>query len=401
MWDNLSLKEVVECANDPYPSIRKWAKDTGKKVVGSTIADVPEEIIHAFGFLPVALIGTQKPLKKAPAKLPDNACSLARSNLELVMSYEGDLFDGFVLPQVCDTTQHLSDIWRINFPDKYVESFLAPRQADRPSARYWVKEEIERLISSLSNWTGKTIKDDDLRESIKIFNENKALLTEIYEIKRRNPAAITNKELFALIKLSMQVDKAELNKSIKKIKDNLDTNAKADGYTDVIMVGITCDPPEIFDLFDEIKINIAGDTLITGTRYLQGIVPEKGGPVEDLTEIYGPPPHAEAFIENGGPIDALTARHFRRGFYSPIHDDVFKNFEEVKALYKATNAKAIVYIHIEFCESEEYDLPDLKNMIRKEGIPMHVVDTEYQTTSLSHVRTRLQAFFESLKGGSL
>jgi benzoyl-CoA reductase/2-hydroxyglutaryl-CoA dehydratase subunit BcrC/BadD/HgdB len=378
MWDNLSLKEVVEYANDPYPSIRKWAKDKGKRVVGSTIADVPEEIIHAFGFLPVALIGTQKPLKKAPAKLPDNACSLARSNLELVMSYEGDLFDGFVLPQVCDTTQHLSDIWRINFPDKYVESFLAPRQADRPSARYWVKEEIERLVASLSNWTGKTIKDEELLESIKVHNENKALLKEIYEIKRKNPVAITNKELFALIKLSMQVDKAEINKSLKKIKDSLEPNGKAEGYTDVIMVGITCDPPEIFDLFDEIKINIAGDTLITGTRYLQGMVPD-----------------------NGGPVDALTARHFRRGFYSPIHDDVFKNFEEVKALYKATNAKAIIYVHIEFCESEEYDLPDLKKMIRKEGIPMHVVDTEYQTTSLSHVRTRLQAFFESLKGGSL
>lgn len=378
MWDNLSLKEAVEYANDPYPSIRKWAKDTGKRVVGSTIADVPEEIIHAFGFLPVALIGTQKPLKKAPAKLPDNACSLARSNLELVMSYEGDLFDGFVLPQVCDTTQHLSDIWRINFPDKYVESFLAPRQADRPSARYWVKEEIERLVASLSNWTGKTIKDEELLESIKVHNENKALLKEIYEIKRKNSVAITNKEFFALIKLSMQVDKAEINKSLKKIKDSLDPNGKAEGYTDVIMVGITCDPPEIFDLFDEIKINIAGDTLITGTRYLQGMVPD-----------------------NGGPFDALTARHFRRGFYSPIHDDVFKNFEEVKALYKVTNAKAIIYVHIEFCESEEYDLPDLKNLIRKEGFPMHVVDTEYQTTSLSHVRTRLQAFFESLKGGSL
>lgn len=378
MWDNLSLKEVVEYANDPYPSIRKYAKDTGRKVVGSTIADVPEEIIHAFGFLPVALIGTQKPLKKAPAKLPDNACSLARSNLELVMSYEGDLFDGFVLPQVCDTTQHLSDIWRINFPEKYVESFLAPRQADRPSARYWVKEEIERLIGSLSNWTGKTMQDENLKESIRVHNENKALLKEIYEIKRKNPATLTNKELFALIKLSMQVDKAEMNKSLKKIKDSLDQNAKSEGYTDVIMVGITCDPPEIFDLFDEIKINIAGDTLITGSRYLQGIVPD-----------------------NGGPVDALAARHFRRGFYSPIHDDVFKNFEEVKALYTATNAKAIVYVHIEFCESEEYDLPDLKNMIRKEGIPMHVVDTEYQTTSLSHVRTRLQAFFESLKGGSL
>jgi benzoyl-CoA reductase/2-hydroxyglutaryl-CoA dehydratase subunit BcrC/BadD/HgdB len=377
MWDNLSIKQVVKHANDPYPYIRKWKKGTGKKVVGHTIPDVPEELIYAFGFLPVSLIGTDKPLKKAPSRLPDNACSLARSNLELVLSYEGDLFDGFVLPQVCDTTQHLSDIWRISFPDKYVESFLAPRQADRPSARYWVKEEIERLVSSLTGWSGKSLKDEDLRESIRIHNENKELLKEIYEIKRKNPGTLSNKDLFALIKLSMQVDKIEFNNSLKKIKEGLKIK-KVDGYTDVILVGITCDPPEIYELFDEIKLNIVGDTLVTGTRYLQGIVPD-----------------------NGNLIDALTERHFKRGFFSPIHDNVYKNFEEVKALYKQTNAKAIIYVHIEFCESQEYDLPDLKRMIKKEGMPIHELDTEYQTISLSHVRTRLQAFFESLRGGAL
>jgi benzoyl-CoA reductase/2-hydroxyglutaryl-CoA dehydratase subunit BcrC/BadD/HgdB len=378
MWESLNLKKIVEYAKDPYPSIRKWAKDTGKKVVGSTIADVPEEVIYAFGFLPVAILGTNKPLKKAPSLLPDNACSLARSNLELALSYEGDLFGGFVLPQVCDTTQHLSDIWRINFPDKYVESYLAPRQVDRPSARYWVKEEIERLIASLGKWSGKAVSDEDLNKSIAIHNENKELLKELYEIKKKFPGTITNKEFFAMLKLSEQVDKAEFNKSLMAIKDNLKLKEEK-GYTDIILVGITCDPPEIYETFDELKLNIVGDTLVTGTRYLQG----------DVT------------LSAGGTIDALTERHFKRGFYSPIHDDVYKNFEEIKKLYKETNAKAIIYVHIEFCESQEFDLPDLKKMIKKEGIPLHVLDTEYQTTSLSHVRTRLQAFFESLKGGSL
>ena len=377
MWDNLGLKEVVEYARDPYPSIRQWVKDKGKKAIGSTFADVPEEVIYAFGFLPVTIMGTNKPLNKAPSHLPDNACSLARSNLELVLSYEGDIFDGYVLPQVCDTTQHLSDIWRINFPNKYVESYLAPRQADRPSARYWVKEEIERVIESLSKWSGKKITDADLMEAITIHNENKILLKEIYDFKKKNPGALSNKELFAMMKLSQQVDKLELNKSLKKIKENLQAK-KADGYTEVVLVGITCDPPEIYDLFDEIKLNIVGDTLLVGTRYIQGIVPDDKNPVE-----------------------AITERHFKRGFFSPIHDNVYKNYEEVKALYKETQAKAIIYVHIEFCESQEYDLPDLKNMIKKDGIPMHTLDTEYQTLSLSHVRTRLQAFFESLKGGSL
>ena len=221
------------------------------------------------------------------------------------------------------------------------------------------------------------MKDEDLRESIRIHNENKELLKEIYEIKRKNPGTLSNKELFALIKLSMQVDKAEFNKSLKKIKGSLKIK-KVDGYTDVILVGITCDPPEVYELFDEIKLNIVGDTLVTGTRYLQGAVPD-----------------------NGNLIDALTERHFKRGFFSPIHDNVYKNFEEVKALYKQTSAKAIIYVHIEFCESQEYDLPDLKRMIKKEGMPIHELDTEYQTISLAHVRTRLQAFFESLRGGAL
>ena len=377
MWENLSLKEVDGYAKDPYPSIREWKKATGRAVIGSTIADVPEEVIYAFGFLPVALLGTHKPLKRAPSLLPDNACSLARSNLELALSYEGDLFDGFVLPQVCDTTQHLSDIWRINFPNTYVECFLAPRQKDRPSARYWVKEETERLVASLGKRFGRSVSDEDLRASFALHNRNKELLKDIYEIKRQYPSSITNKEFFSLIKLSMQVDKAEFNGTLERIRDTL-PRVKDGGSTDVILAGITCEPPEIFDLFDEIKLNVVADTLVTGSRYLEGMIPE-----------------------GTDPMDALTERHFKRGFYSPIHDDVFRGFNELKALCDQFKPKAIIYVHIEFCESEEYDLPDLKTMIRKEGIPMHILSTEFQTLSLSHVRTRLQAFFESLHGGAL
>jgi benzoyl-CoA reductase/2-hydroxyglutaryl-CoA dehydratase subunit BcrC/BadD/HgdB len=377
MWENLTFDKVIEYAREPWVSIRDWKKQTGKKVVGSTLADVPEEVIYAFDMLPVTLLGTHRPLKKAPSLLPDNACSLARSNLELVLSYERDLFDGFVLPQVCDTTQHMCDIWRINFPDRYVESILLPRQVDRESARYWVREETERMISSLSEWSKKSLADSDLKESIKLHNENKRLLKELYDIKRKAPATLSNKELFSLIKLSMQVDKKEMNQTLKKIRENL-TIREGNGYLPVILTGITCDPLEVYDLFDEIKLNVVMDTLVTGTRYLDGVIDE-----------------------SVAPLDGITARHFKRGFYSPIHDDVFKNVEDLKALYKKYDAKAIIYVHIEFCESEEYDLPDLKKAIKKEGIPIHTLETEYQTLSLSHVRTRLQAFFESLKGGTL
>lgn len=375
MWEDLTLQDVLECAKDPYPSIREWAAQHDKRVVGSTIADVPEEVIYAFDLLPVTILGTNKPLKKAPTLLPDNACSLARSNLELALTYEGDVFDGFVLPQVCDTTQHLSDIWRINFPGKYFETYLAPRQIDRPSARYWVRQEIRRLLESLSRWSGKKIGNEDLEKSISVHNRNKLLLDELYEIKKTFAGSISNSEFFAMLKLSQQADKTELNVSLEKIRARL-TRKALKGYRNVLLVGITCDPPEIYDLFDESRLNIVGDTLVTGRRYLQGMVPD----------------------DMGDPIEALTHRHFQKGFYSPIHNNVHKNAEEIRTLYEQTKAVAVIYVHIGFCESQEFDLPDLKNTMKREMIPFHVLDTEYQTTSLSHVRTRLQAFVESLEG---
>lgn len=375
MWENLNLDAAVQCAKDPYDAIRQWKAQKGARVVGSTLADVPEEVIYAFGLLPVTLLGTHKPLKKAPSLLPDNACSLARSNLELALSYERDLFDGFVLPQVCDTTQHMCDIWRMNFSDTYVESILLPRQIDRPSARYWVKKEIGRLITSLQQWSGKDIEDGDFRESIRIHNENKRLLQELYEIKRDNPGTMTNRQMFSLLKLAFQSDKRELNETLRRVRTDL-VIKKEEGYLPVVLTGITCDPPELFDIFDEAKLNIVADTLVTGSRYLQGVVDEQMEPLE-----------------------ALTDRHFKRGFYSPIHDDVFRNVESLKDISRKSGAKAVIYVHIEFCESEEYDLPDLRSMIRKEGMPFHTIVTEYQTLSLSHARTRLQAFLESLRAG--
>jgi len=153
-----ALRRFLEVARDPFSALKELKEK--KRIIGSTIGDVPEEIIHAAGLHPFLILGTNEPIRYAASLLPDNACSLARSNLELVIGYEGDFFDGFVLSQVCDTTQHLCDIWRRRFPDRYFENFLAPRQVSRPSAREWVATEMRRLIGSLSSYTGRQIGEE-------------------------------------------------------------------------------------------------------------------------------------------------------------------------------------------------------------------------------------------------
>ena len=151
------LEELLSIARDPYPKVRAWKKGGERKIIGSTLADVPEELIHAAGLFPFTILGTNKSILRANTHLPDNACSQARSDLELVLTYQRDFFDGYILPQVDDTTQHLSDIWRRNVSWDYFEHFLLPRQVDRPSARQWLLDETMRLKRSLESFTGKEI----------------------------------------------------------------------------------------------------------------------------------------------------------------------------------------------------------------------------------------------------
>jgi len=185
------LKELLSIARDPYPMLRAWKKEGERKIIGSTLADVPEELIHASGMLPFTILGTNKPILRANTYLPDNACSQARSDLELVLTYQTDFFDGYVLPQVDDTSQHLCDIWRRNVAWEYFESFLPPRQVDRPSAREWLLDETLRLKRSMESFTGREISEGTLWDSIGLYNQNRGLLRHLYEMKRTYPDFIT------------------------------------------------------------------------------------------------------------------------------------------------------------------------------------------------------------------
>jgi len=372
-----ALTKLLEVANAPYDRLADLKKK--KRIIGSTLADVPEELIYAAGLHPFLILGTNNPIRYSAALLPDNSCSLARSNLELVVGYQGDFFDGFILSQVCDTTQHLCDIWKRKFSDHYFENFLAPRQVARPSARDWYAQECRRLRKELGKYTGKEITDDDLWRSFRIYNENRALLRKLYDIKREVPALMTNREFFDLVKATFFMDKEEHNRLLREVLDWAEQQKGhlqgQEGYFKLIIAGIVVEPPNIYDLIDEVKGNIVGDNLCSASRYIYHDVPLEGDPAE-----------------------ALAERHVRKPHFSPINSDVERIYKDLLELYREKGAETIFYIHIKYCESQDYDLPDIKVRMRQEGIPLLELETEYQTTHLAQMKTRLQAFCESVLG---
>ena len=372
------LEELLSIARDPYPKLLDWKRGKGIKVIGSTLADVPEELIHAAGMLPITILGTNKPILRANTHLPDNACSQARSDLELVLTYQGDVFDGYVLPQVDDTTQHLSDIWRRNVPWDYFESYLLPRQIDRPSAREWLRQETLRLKGSLEMFVGEEITGEKLWSSIDLYNQSRGYLRRLYELKKRHPRFISNRELYDLIKSSMWWPKEEHNRLVENFISGIehtDLPTQTDEDIRVVLSGIVWEPPEIMDILDESGLEVVGDDLCVGWRYI-------------ATDIH----------MDGDPVETLVDRHFRKGPFTPIYDKGNRIFENLFNLVTENGARAVIYLHIKFNESQDFDLPDLVHTMEGEGIPILVVETEYQTTHLAGTRTRIQAFKEALVG---
>ena len=368
---------MSQIANDPYGCLSDLRKK--KQIIGSTLADVPEEVIHAAGLHPFLILGTNEPIRHSSALLPDNSCSLARSNLELVLGEQKAFFDGFVLSQVCDTTQHLSDIWRRKLPDHYFENFLAPRQVARASARAWYAEESQRLRSALEHYTGRRITDQALEESFRLYNENRGLLRRLYDIKQEAPALMTNREFFDMVKATFFMDKEEHNRLLKEVvawaEQDKVRRADQTGYLKVIMAGIVVEPPAIYDMIDQVKGNIVADNLCVASRYIYHDV-----------EI-GP-----------DPAGALADRHLKKPLFSPINADPERIAADLVELYRAAGAEAVFYCQIKYCESQAYDLPDIKTRMRGQGIPFLELETEYQTTRSSQMRTRLEAFRESVIG---
>jgi len=58
----------------------------------------------------------------------------------------------------------------------------------------------------------------------------------------------------------------------------------------------------------------------------------------------------------------------------------------------------LIFLHLKFCEPENYDYNDMREGLNSAGIPNLRLETEFTNPSLGQIRTRLEAFIEMIGG---
>ncbi|GIX49363.1 MAG: hypothetical protein KatS3mg131_3574 [Candidatus Tectimicrobiota bacterium] len=190
-WQDKPLEEVLRLCRDvvedpALPTVRRW-REAGGKVVGHFQVYFPEEIVHAAGMLPLKIRGAPLEPLHADSRFGSYLCSILKTSLELVLS--GRLvLDMFVSHPICDAARNLAAVWGRNttYP---CQILYLPQNANSAHALTYLREEYVRLQRDVEAVAGRPVRDEDLRRSLAVFNENRALLRQLYAIKRDHALA--------------------------------------------------------------------------------------------------------------------------------------------------------------------------------------------------------------------
>ncbi len=376
--ENQSLDAILlacrELAEDPdFPTVRAW-RDRGGKVAGHFQVYFPEEIAHAAGLLPVKISGAQVEGMEAESHFGSYLCSIIKTSLELALTKKIEL-DLFISHPICDAARNLAAIWGRNFEYPCEILYLPQNPNSADSIRY-LHDEYLRLSHQLERVAGRTIGPGALSNSIRIYNESRRWIRQLYEIKRDSPWLISAEDAYALVAVAGLLPREEYNVLMRRV---LPLIQRSPGHKQdkmrIVFEGAFCEQPPL-DLVQVIgqSCYIVDDDFFIGLRY--------------ITEDIDP---------EGNALWNLAAAYVDKSSYSPVQHDLRKPKEHMLLRrVREAHAEAAILAAAKMCEPGLEEQVAYTRALDEAGIPYFVTEFEENQTTFDHIGIQMETFIENL-----
>jgi len=375
-----AIATLASIAENPTTYAENWKRVHQRKVIGTFPMNFPGELVHAAGALPVVVQEDRAPITLGRTLLYEFYCGYTRSLADQAATQKLGVFDAFFLVDHCVALLGAVDAMRFELPDKPV--FLAQYTAsmDEEWTPPEVRKKVESLRSQLGELCGVSISNEALAHSIRLFNRNRQLLRQVYDLRRSGRTRITATQMQMLVKSSMVMDIEEhteiLTGLVGQLEDERETSPE---LVRLHLSGHFCHAPrpELLDLIEECGVVVVDDDLYTGLRYISTDVPE-----------------------DGDPVDALTRWYFDRNNKVPCATRAQKNVDWESYLLqslKASGASGVVILMAKFCEPHMLYYPELRKALQRSQVPHLLIETEHEGIAMESIRTRMEAFLEQVR----
>lgn len=379
---NKGLAKAKDIYN--YRSKRaKELKNEGKKALGYFCCYPPLEIMTALDFLPIRILGDMdEPITVADGYLPTVMCIFYRSCFDCGMKGRYDFLDGFIGSHACDGAERTAHIWK-NYIKTPCNFFLDIPHTSRKEAIEYFKQQLVYFKETLEEFSGKKISPDRFRETIALHNKQRALVRELYNLRKPDIPLISGSEVLQVIIASMMIPIEEGNtllaEVIEEVKTREDTLEKKTGR--LLIWGSLIDNIAFTELIESAGFNIVIEDTALGVRPFWHDIEETEDPLEGIARHY---------------LEEVKCPRTFSQTGSSYKEDLENRFGYLKEFAKHWNVNGVFGNIIRNCDIHGYEVPAVREYLEGLGLPVLIIEQDYSTSALEPLRTRFQAFAETI-----
>ena len=373
----------------------KQAKAEGKRAIGYTCYFMPEVLLDLPGCFSVRL--------RAPrCTSPDIAtyymsarvCHYARSLLERALEGGFNFLDAQMATETCTGTcrfqEHLQqkhldsvkDMRIINNDNFFCEFSDVPFKNNENGYAHFREQLRAHVLQPLHEKLGIDVSDEAIMKTIERHNEVCRLINEIGDYRKLDNPTITGYEFHVINLVTLVCPKELILPYLRETAEELKTREPDDRWPfrcKVVLCGSENDDPDFTKLIESCGAEVVAD------RYCYGAV-ESRIPI--------------VVKEGQEPLDAI-ARHYLDTSNCPRfmpQDTMRARKQRIADLARDYHADGVIVASNKFCEYWSYErVIDTVVLPRDFGLPVCSIEKEYINSASGQLRTRFQAFVESIE----
>ncbi len=344
------------------------------------------EMMTALGLVPYRIFGDMsEPITGADDYMPTIVCPFLRSLLDLGLKGRYDFLDGVVMAHICDVGARTSHLWDVAVKTPYTHFIDTPHTTHKAAQKEF-KELLKDFQKTLEVFAGKRLSSEKLKEAIRDHNRQRALVRDLYDLRKLNPPLISGTEtlqvMIALMSLPVEEGNELIGRVISEVKQRKDGPPKK--LARLLLWGSIIDDTTLMEMMESLDANVVMDDICVGSRAYFTDVELTDDPLDGLAYHYL--------------VDLRCPRTFREATLSGTRKD-YKTDLETRFGYlggyaRDWNVDGVILQVIRYCDSHGYEVPQLKDYLDGIGLPNMYLEYDYSKNALALLRTRVQAFTE-------
>ncbi len=363
------------------------AKAEGKLAIGYTCFHIPEVLLNVPGCFSARLRAPRTgSIDIATYYMSNYTCEFARSLVERGIEGGFNFLDGLAGVDACSMMnrfyEHFELLKMNEKPNFFVTHTDMPYKIEDYSVRHYVKQMRVRLLDVMTKNYGVDTSDAAIRKAVAEHNEVCRIISEIGAMRKADNPVITGYEFHVLNLVSYTCPKylilPYLRETLAELRERK-PDPKPWYRARVAMVGSEIDDPSLTKMLEDCGAMVVVD------RYCYGSTPGR-----EVIELNDDEPALEQICRHYMKVSEC-ARYI-------ADEKVQQRRDTADRLAREYNADGIIYEQMKFCDFWGFERALVSYIMSTEmGWPVLSIDRPYNAKSSGQLRTRFQAFVESLE----